>query len=1180
MGGKSGGTPKQKVVEYSISIHVGVCAVADEVKRVWYGERSIWRGRNDRNKTIGVAKPGLFGGVKKEGGVRGFIEFYMGGADQKVTESLAYRMNDVEGGPMPAEADNFPGYRGITSLFFKGTDFGLNTQTFEEVFLTALKAHKGGKRIQTGFYFTANTPQIKPIWVTAYRAPKAPVRRGDLVLALEDTLPPRGSFEQISMYLTLDDSGSMDGFRLRALRLSVIAIIDDLIERQALGARVDLGIAGMNRDRLEIRECDASGFQAFKDQVSQMYASGNTPFDRSAEWIKTWFEETPESINNNINITVSDGAATGGSAITARNTLSTLMDRTVDVDMWGVCMDNPAGLPDLRLLHNMPTPVPLVDTGNLPENYLSNIIPRLGGDEPISVYFTLDDSGSMTSSRMSAMKTAVNSVIDELITRVQRGARVDLGWAGINRGRREIKYCSVSDLEGFKTLTNSVYANGGTNFASSAQWVRSWFTDASGEDELAGMAHIMLSDGEATGNSDDVAADILAPLINRTLNVDMWGVCMDNPSAVASLDKIQNMEPVVSVVNTNNVENFVNALIRTLPVARDANPVAVIAECYVNTSWGMGTSVDNIDWESFWAARDTIRDEELGVFYQWHSSTTIEAFIDDALETIKGAVFTHPRTGLLTIRLLRDDGDTENLREINPDNSDLDSFARKGWGEITTEVVTTWTNPDSEKEETVTVQNLASAARQGATISSSFNAHGLRTRESAALVGTRELAQDSMPVVSCEARTDNRFWDIVPYDRVLLNWPENGVGGVVMRVMKVGYGDSNSSSITLSLIEDVFSRSMAVYVEPSESLSPPPNREPVPIPDPRIIALPAFVAAKNDVDVRSATYPETAMTVLAAAPNSASNSFDLAAQVVEANGDVEWEDAGTNTYVGAGTLTEPLVREVMTSSFALTGASTMTAPNNLLLIGGVDLPDDALELALVKSVNEDGTVELMRGVLDTVPQAWEAGTLVWITTNTDWKPLPAVLSEGQSIALKLLSLSTGGLLDFDVAPQEDGIAESRLTLPTRPAGLTANGMMWTSPDATIQWPVELSWVSRNRLLEDSVMLAWDEAGMPPEEGTEYRVVVEGVDEVGEVTGEISTIDTIETTLLLDETVMVGEHSGAPYIRATVYALRDELLSWQGATLTFKGSLSPPINVAAEYRPPVAPSNPTIEQIIE
>ena len=134
--------PEQQVADYMMSIHFGVCHQADSIERIKINDKAAFQGNQSSNGTLSIDLPNLCGGNKKEGGARGLIEVLMGAADQVLPTRLAAKL---KGTP-----ESVPGFRGITSLFFTG----------------------GGSQASDGFYWTSNSPYLRPVDVTVRRAPK------------------------------------------------------------------------------------------------------------------------------------------------------------------------------------------------------------------------------------------------------------------------------------------------------------------------------------------------------------------------------------------------------------------------------------------------------------------------------------------------------------------------------------------------------------------------------------------------------------------------------------------------------------------------------------------------------------------------------------------------------------------------------------------------------------------------------------------------------------------------------------------------------------------------------------------------------------------------------------------------------------------------------------------------
>jgi hypothetical protein len=103
---------KMQVAEYSMSLHLGICAEADAVLEIIVGEESVWGGTQSQEGSISIYRPAQFGGVKKEGGVVGTAYFLPGGRLQTIPTALAQRFGLTR--------DTCPGFRGLASIFFVG----------------------------------------------------------------------------------------------------------------------------------------------------------------------------------------------------------------------------------------------------------------------------------------------------------------------------------------------------------------------------------------------------------------------------------------------------------------------------------------------------------------------------------------------------------------------------------------------------------------------------------------------------------------------------------------------------------------------------------------------------------------------------------------------------------------------------------------------------------------------------------------------------------------------------------------------------------------------------------------------------------------------------------------------------------------------------------------------------
>lgn len=525
----------------------------------------------------------------------------------------------------------------------------------------------------------------------------------------------------------------------------------------------------------------------------------------------------------------------------------------------------------------------------------------------------------------------------------------------------------------------------------------------------------------------------------------------------------------------------------------DANPAHIIYECMTNTDWGMGAKPQSIDYAAFSAVAATLHDEEFGLSMVWAQAGTIEDFVNQVLQHINGSIFTHPRTGKVTIRLLREDYDPAALRVIDDTVGVLTSFSRKAWGETVNEMVVTWTNPKNEQEETVTNQDLGNIAVQGQVVSDSKNFYGVRHSGLAQRLCNRELRYASAPLCSMEMRCNRSLWDVTPLECVKVNWPEFGLQNLIMRVVKVNYGKSDDTTIALSLVEDVFSLPNVSFVQPPSTEWQPPEAAPEPITASRLFDAPLYFLINKGFGT-DFTYPEAGAAVLAENPTaSLTASFEVQAQVVGPSGSLNWESVLFDAqFCTSFSLASPLTKQV--SSILSAPSGITPAVDDFLLIGDYGQPDEQLELALITSVDPStGALTLRRGVLDTCPQQWSTGTKVLVFSTGAFAPLPEIYTDGQTLSVKLLTNTTLGQTNPSLAPTLTGAVKSRATSPYRPANIKIEGSYWPAVVELLDGELVVTWSRRNRLQEDTLVLPWDGGDVAPEAGTTYTVQLYRVD---------------------------------------------------------------------------------------
>ncbi|QQE90278.1 phage tail protein [Azotobacter chroococcum] len=656
-----------------------------------------------------------------------------------------------------------------------------------------------------------------------------------------------------------------------------------------------------------------------------------------------------------------------------------------------------------------------------------------------------------------------------------------------------------------------------------------------------GPAYTNLLVGDELLQSFWIALQALSGTASRTRRGFYWG---SNSGYIRDLWVRLRRAPkgfyperaTITQVDTITVDGETQAITRY-----NANPAHIIYECITNQDWGMQGAPVELDLQSFRDAADVLYAEGFGLSMMWTGQSAVEEFVGDVLRHIDGRLDTHPRTGLLTLKLIRADYDPELLPELNPDNCRLTSFSRRAWGDTVNEVVVTWTNPQTEGEETVSWHDLANIAQQGTIVSETQDYHGVREASLAMRLAMRDCAAKSAPLAAVELKVQRTGWDLVPGDVIAFTWPARDIHRLSMRIGTVDYGRPGDSWITVTAVEDVFDLPNNPYFTPPSTGWTPPASDPLPLTVVRAATVPYFMVAAElgDAQAEAVEYPQAYNTVMADAGSGSAYGFQLMSLGVDVTGSAAYQDQGNKGLTPFAALGMALGKA---------SHSTLTTPGDLAGVGAGDLlwigtDGGEHELALVEGFSETGLPLLRRGVLDTVPQAWPEGAPVWIWSDDLAIEDPQERMAGETVTYRLLTRASFGQLALEDAPDVALTTTDRMHRPLRPANVRIWDTLWPGVVAGYAPAVTVSWSPRNRLQETAQILAWDEGPVAAEPGTTYTLRLHDggpdADVVQEITGISGTSADMDLT-----------HITGPTATVAVWAMRDGIESLQADHHTF------------------------------
>lgn len=583
-----------------------------------------------------------------------------------------------------------------------------------------------------------------------------------------------------------------------------------------------------------------------------------------------------------------------------------------------------------------------------------------------------------------------------------------------------------------------------------------------------------------------------------------------------------------------------------LELMPDANPAHMIYECMTNVDWGKGEDPSLINTASFEAAAETLFNERFGLSMGWFRQSDIESFIQEILDHIKAFLYQDPSTGLWELKLLRGDYNANTLDWLTPDNCRVLNPKRRAWGETINEIVVTYTDPNTEDEASVNSHNLANIAVQGGISSEARNYYGVRNPRLAKVLADRDVLEAGTPLWSGQIEVSRTLWQVKPGAVYRLNWPEENIANMVVRVMAVDYGKPTARTIKLEVTEDIFGIDTLAFTDSQGTLWSDPSPRPRPLPYKAFLsaALPDLLTSGRSLEEIDARDPTTNVAILGNDHERRVVDINVMAPVSQPNGTVE---AGTVVTVSPANLyvLETALLAQPYSYFPRVIVDRVgqgfLAPGSRLVLGTSDYDCEVVMLISFDMTGQFWFVQ--RGVYDTTPKDWPIGTPLWQYPEIGDFYDPTDRVGGAQTRYRLLPRTQRGRLTLGLAGPDDITPAPRPYLPFRPADCQLDGMGFAPLIYSVEplpATVRASWVWRNRTLEDANVPDWLATGITPEDGTSVtlRVVAPDGTVLDEFTGITDTFYDIPTS--------VFDNINNPDGYVEFWAVRDGMESLQSA----------------------------------
>ncbi|RKS87144.1 putative tail protein [Orbus hercynius] len=484
------------------------------------------------------------------------------------------------------------------------------------------------------------------------------------------------------------------------------------------------------------------------------------------------------------------------------------------------------------------------------------------------------------------------------------------------------------------------------------------------------------------------------------------------------------------------------------------NPAHMLWESYTDIDWGSGLSTAAIDELAFKKAADTLYDEGFGLCLAWKVSDELKTFRQQVCDHIGAKVFTS-RNGLISIKLIRDDYNVDNL-PIFDENSGLLKLDYDSLNNVTvpSKVVVTYKDAVTFKERPAMAVNLAVVQSQGGQSVQPMDFKGLPTGELADRVAHRELKIRTSGLKRYNLSFDRRAFDLDIGDPFILRSVERNINSI-LRVERTEENFLTDGTIKIAAIQDLYGLPKAsINTIPAIEKTDPDNI-PVIIEQYRIIEAPyrelagLIDPANLELLDRTSCY----FFVIAASPKGTCRNYNLASRV-----------KGSIHY----TLTDSVGDWCPT---AITENDLGYLDKTVSITNGILLED--VEKGMAAIINDEivriddidianNRLTISRGCVDTVPHKHSANSIIWFYDGFEASDT-IEYNSNLDIEFKLLSNTSMGQLEQSKAPTQLLKSVGRQARPYPPGNFKINGIAY--PKQINSSILNISWASRNRLLQ-------------------------------------------------------------------------------------------------------------------
>jgi len=254
------------------------------------------------------------------------------------------------------------------------------------------------------------------------------------------------------------------------------------------------------------------------------------------------------------------------------------------------------------------------------------------------------------------------------------------------------------------------------------------------------------------------------------------------------------------------------AAIRTYEI----NPIHWLREIYTDTEWGLCTPTASMNDTTLRAAALVLYNEGFGICIKWESEQSLEAHVLDILRYINGVIYEDHSTGLIEIKLIRDDYVVATLEEFDEtDIVSIEGFTRGVLHKIPDVTYVKYWDMYNNLPVTIVSHDMALILSQNETlIPNDVDYTGVVNDELAGQLAARDQQQLSSFAAAMTIKCKRTMSHLHPGDVFKLSYSPLGIVSMIVRVVTPHYGTLTDGIITFECMEDIFGMKLSLYAAP------------------------------------------------------------------------------------------------------------------------------------------------------------------------------------------------------------------------------------------------------------------------------------------------------------------------------------------------------------------------------